>query len=146
MNLICFEKLFVYVLGILSSSKPPYFDNLPRTWEFSLVFHVISVKCPWIYGKLKDGCRSTERADKVSWKGDHEWVETLTIARKQNNKTPGNVSLSLLSVFFSLLKDRIPVLDVKLRKVPCFKPGGNDFSMNQAMRPAWPEIPGENTE
>ena len=42
--------------------------------------------------------------------------------------------------------DRIPVLDVKLRKVTCFKPGGNDFSTNQARRPAWPEIPGENTE
>ena len=41
--------------------------------------------------------------------------------------------------------DRIPVLDVKLRKVTCFKPGGNDFSTNQARRPAWPEIPGENT-
>ena len=42
--------------------------------------------------------------------------------------------------------DRIPVLDVELRKVTCFKPGGNDFSTNQARRPAWPEIPGENTE
>ena len=41
--------------------------------------------------------------------------------------------------------DRIPVLDVKLRKVTCFKPGGNDFSTNQARQPAWPEIPGENT-
>ena len=41
--------------------------------------------------------------------------------------------------------DRIPVLDVELRKVTCFKPGGNDFSTNQARRPAWPEIPGENT-
>ena len=42
--------------------------------------------------------------------------------------------------------DRIPVLDVELRKVTCFKPGGNDFSTNQARRPAWPEIPGENTD
>lgn len=42
--------------------------------------------------------------------------------------------------------DGIPVLDVKLGKVTCFKPGGNDFSTNQARRPAWPEIPGENTE
>lgn len=41
--------------------------------------------------------------------------------------------------------DGIPVLDVKLGKVTCFKPGGNDFSTNQARRPAWPEIPGENT-
>ena len=34
----------------------------------------------------------------ISWKG--KWANTLSTARKNNEKTLGNVSISVLSVFF----------------------------------------------
>ena len=81
--------------------------------------------------------RADDKFHHLSWKG--KWAETLSIARKHNETTLDNVSVSLLSVFLFLLMDRIPVdsiavPDVKLRKVTCFKPGGKDFSTNQHRR------------
>ena len=44
MNLICFEKLFVSVMNIWSSSTLPFCTFYPRTWENCSVLHVWYLK------------------------------------------------------------------------------------------------------
>ena len=95
------KRLFKILL--LSLFRSHFWTTFWRTWKFSLVFHSgIPCNIPWsvlnLWLTVLVQRNEHTISRQVSWIG--KWGKTLSIARKSNEKTLGNVSVSLLSGFF----------------------------------------------
>ena len=98
------KRLFKILL--LSLFRSHFWTTFWRTWKFSLVFHSgIPCNIPWsvlnLWLTVLVQRNEQTISRQVSWMG--KWGKTLSIARKSNEKTLGNVSIFIECFFFLYL-------------------------------------------
>ena len=110
-----------------------------------------TLKCPLFLGQFKDGCRATKQMrcitalnihvftqEQINGTCTYNHINCVSLGKK------GTSNKCFINFVILYLWIGIPTFRSYVGLNLLFKPGGNDFQVNQARWPAWPEIPREN--